>query len=230
MPRTPPPAPTAAQRDQAAAVHVRLLHTYGEPTWRPFYRPLEELVLTFLSQNTSDLNSGRAFAALRARFPTWEAVAEAPVKEVADAIRSGGLADQKAPRIQQALRRIKAERGDYDLDFLADWPVEEILTWLTSFEGVGHKTASIVALFCFNKAAFPVDTHVGRVTRRLGLAGPQDAEAKIKVLWEQLAAPAWYYPLHLNLIRHGREVCHAQRPACGRCTLADLCAYPAKTG
>ncbi len=215
----------ADERAFAAEIHRRLLAAYGEPTWRPFYQPMDELALTFLSQNTSDLNSGRAFEALKARYPTWQAVLDAPVAELAETIRSGGLAQQKAPRIQQALRRILAERGAFNLDFLADLPVEEAMRWLTSFDGIGHKTASIVLLFCFNKPAFPVDTHVGRVTRRLGLAGPKESEAKIKGIWERLVPPAWFYPLHLNLIRHGREVCHAQRPACAACLLRDVCWY-----
>ncbi len=213
----------------AAAIYDRLLLVYGEPSWRAFYAPMDELVLTFLSQNTSDLNSGRAFQALKARFPDWQAVIDAPVEEVADAIRSGGLADRKAPRIQKALRRILEERGEFNIDFLADLPVADAMRWLTSFDGIGHKTASIVMLFCFGKAAFPVDTHVGRVTRRLGLAAPKDTEERIKGLWERLVPSEWYYPLHLNLIRHGREVCHASRPDCGRCVLADLCHYEAKT-
>lgn len=220
--------PNTDARDPAAEIHRRLLAAYGEPTWRPYYRPMDELVLTFLSQNTSDLNSGRAFEALKARYPTWQAALDAPVAELAETIRSGGLAQQKAPRIQKALRRILAERGTFSLDFLADLPVDEATRWLTSFDGIGHKTASIVLLFCFNKPAFPVDTHVGRVTRRLGLAGPKDSEEKIKGLWERLAPAEWFYPLHLNLIRHGREVCHAQRPACGRCLLLTICQYPEK--
>lgn len=219
----------ADTRAFAAEIHRRLLAAYGEPTWRPFYQPMDELVLTFLSQNTSDLNSGRAFEALKARYPTWQAVLDAPVEELAETIRSGGLAQQKAPRIQQALRRILAERGAFNLDFLADLPVAEAMDWLTSFDGIGHKTASIVLLFCFNKPAFPVDTHVGRVTRRLGLAGPKESEEKIKGIWERLVPPAWFYPLHLNLIRHGREACHAQRPACGICALNEICQYSEKT-
>ena len=107
--------------------------------------------------------------------------------------------------------------------------MDEAARWLTSFDGIGHKTASIVLLFCFNRAAFPVDTHVGRVTRRLGLAGPKDSEEKIKGIWEALAPAAWFYPLHLNLIRHGREVCHAQRPACDGCVLRVICRFEAKT-
>lgn len=220
---------TAEPAGWAAAVFERLTVAYGAPTWRPFYQPIDELVLTFLSQNTSDLNSGRAFAALKVRYPNWQAVLDAPVEELAETIRSGGLAYQKAPRIQKALRRIKEERGEFDIDFLAELPVDEAMRWLTSFDGIGHKTASIVMLFCFGRAAFPVDTHVGRVTRRLGLAGAKDSEEEIKALWERLTPPDWYYALHLNLIRHGRDVCHAGRPECGRCVLIDLCQYPDKT-
>lgn len=215
----------AEARDLAAEIYRRLLAAYGEPSWRPYYQPMDELVLTFLSQNTSDLNSGRAFEALKTRYPTWQAVLDAPVAELADTIRSGGLAQQKAPRIQKALRRILEERGAFSLDFLADLPVDEATRWLTSFDGIGHKTASIVLLFCFNKPAFPVDTHVGRVTRRLGLAGPKDSEEKIKGIWEALTPAEWFYPLHLNLIRHGREVCHSQRPECGACALNEVCRY-----
>ncbi len=221
--------PTDEQRAFAQTVYRRLIDAYGEPNWRPYYAPMDELVLTFLSQNTSDLNSGRAFEALKAHYPTWQEAADAPVAELAEAIRSGGLADRKAPRIQAALRRIYAERGDYNIDFLADLPVEEAMSWLRSFDGIGHKTASIVMLFCFGKAAFPVDTHVGRVTRRLGLAEPKAPEEKIKGLWETLAPPEQFYALHLNLIRHGRQVCHAGRPECRRCVLLDICAYPDKT-
>lgn len=213
----------------AGAIFERLAAAYGHPDWRPYYSPMDELILTFLSQNTSDLNSGRAFAALKARYPGWQAALDAPVDELAETIRSGGLAYQKAPRIQKALRRIKEERGEFNLDFLGEMAVEDAMRWLTSFDGIGHKTASIVMLFCFNKAAFPVDTHVGRVTRRLGLAGPKETEEKIKALWERIAPPEWYYPLHLNLIRHGRQVCHAGRPECGRCVLIDLCRYADKT-
>jgi endonuclease-3 len=217
-------------RAWAAEIYQRLLAAYGAPTWRRQYPPLDELILTFLSQNTSDVNSGRAFQALKARYPTWQAVLDAPVGELIETIRGGGLAQRKAPRIQAALRRIQAERGEFAIDFLADLPVDAAMRWLTAFDGVGHKTASIVLLFCFGKAAFPVDTHVGRVTRRLGLAGPKDSEEKIKGLWEALAPAAWFYPLHLNLIRHGREVCRAFRPACDRCVLRELCRYAATAG
>ena len=209
----------------ADEVYRRLLVAYGEPDWRPHFQPMEELVLTFLSQNTSDINSGRAFEALRARYSTWQAVLEAPTAELAETIRSGGLAQQKAPRIQSALRRILRERGEFSIDFLADLPTDEATRWLTSFDGIGHKTASIVLLFCFNKAAFPVDTHVGCVSRRLGLAGAKETEEKIKATWESLAPAERYYPLHLNLIRHGRQVCRARAPDCPVCVLNDICRY-----
>jgi endonuclease-3 len=209
----------------ADEVYRRLLAAYGEPDWRPHFSPMEELVLTFLSQNTSDINSGRAFDALRACYPTWQAVLDAPTAQLAETIRSGGLAQRKAPRIQGALRRILQERGEFNIDHLAELPTDEAMRWLTSFDGIGHKTASIVLLFCFGKAAFPVDTHVGRVTRRLGLAGAQETEEKIKATWESLVPAEWYYPLHLNLIRHGRQVCRARTPDCPACVLSDICLY-----
>jgi len=221
--------PTDAQA-LAHAIYQRLQEAYGTPSWRPRFAPMDELVLTFLSQNTSDMNSGRAFETLKARYPTWQAVLDAPVEELAETIRSGGLARRKAPRIQAALRRILTERGEFSIDFLADLPVDQGMRWLTSFAGIGHKTASIVLLFCFNKPAFPVDTHVGRVSRRLGIAGPSDSEQKIKDTWEALTLATWYYSLHLNLIRHGREVCHARSPQCGICALNDVCRYAARIG
>jgi endonuclease-3 len=216
--------------DWAAQVYERLQSAYGLPDWRPSYAPVDELVLTILSQNTSDLNSGRAFELLRARYPTWQDVVDAPVEELAETIRPGGLAAQKAPRIQAALRRLLAERGDFTLDFLNELPTDEALAWLTSFDGVGAKTASIVLLFCFGKPAFPVDTHIKRVSRRLGLTDAKAGPDQIQSVWQILVPPEWYYALHLNLIRHGREVCKAPTPRCAQCVLLDLCAYPNKVG
>jgi endonuclease-3 len=216
---------TMDSKTLASEIYHRLAAAYGEPGWRQHWLPMEELILTFLSQNTSDVNSGRAFQALRARYPTWQAVLDAPMAELAETIRSGGLAQQKAPRIQSALRRILQERGEFSIEFLADLPTDEAMRWLTSFDGIGHKTASIVLLFCFGKAAFPVDTHVGRVTRRIGLAGTKETEEKIKATWESLVPAEWYYSLHLNLIRHGRQVCRARTPDCPACVLNDVCRY-----
>jgi endonuclease-3 len=219
----------ARRRAWAAEIYRRLDEAYGTPDWRPYYAPVDELVLTILSQNTNDVNSLRAFEALKERYPTWQAVLNAPVDELAYTIRVGGLGPQKAPRIQAALRRILEERGDFNLDFLAEWPVDQALEWLIGFNGIGPKTASIVLLFCFGKAAFPVDTHITRVTRRLGLARPKDSPEKIKAIWEGLVPAEWYYSLHLNLIRNGREICRAAKPRCPACMLNAVCDYPDKT-
>ncbi len=208
-----------------ARVHRRLLAAYGHPPPRGCSDPVGALVQTILSQNTSDVNTARAYASLRAAFPDWRAVMTAPVEAVAAAIRSGGLANQKAPRIQAALRAIVQARGEFDLTWLQELPVEEARRWLTSLPGVGNKTASIVLLFCFGMPAFPVDTHIHRVTRRLGLAPAKASPDQVMRIIETHAPPDWFYPLHLNLIRHGRAVCKAQKPRCDACILADLCAY-----
>lgn len=205
--------------------HERLRAAYGEPLWRQHLPPLDELVSTILSQNTNDINRDRAFYALRAAYPDWEAVMNAPVDEVTELIRPAGLANQKAPRIQEALRTIMAREGSLSLDFLADMPLDEAKQWLTSINGVGPKTAAIVLLFAFNRPAFPVDTHVHRITGRLGLIGPQVSAEQAHEILAELGAQETYYAFHLNLIRHGREVCRARRPLCERCPLQDICEY-----
>ncbi len=222
--------PSPNDLHKAETVYVILMERYGHPDWRPDFAPMDELILTILSANTSDINSGRAFQRLKAAYSDWQSVLDAPLDELTDVIRPAGMGPTKAPRIQAALRRVLAERGEFDIGFLAELPVEEGLAWLTQLDGVGHKTASIVLLFCFGKAAFPVDTHVQRVTQRLGLAGPKDDPAKIKALWESLAPAEWYFALHLNLIRHGREICHARRPLCEICPLQQQCDYFASGG
>jgi endonuclease-3 len=210
---------------KTSEVHRRLLETYGEPAWRPHMDPVSELVSTILSQNTNDLNRDVAFERLRARLPTWAEVRDADVEEVIEAIRPAGLANQKGPRIQSALRFVTAERGELDLGFLADWPVDEAKSWLTSITGVGPKTAAIVLLFSLGRPAFPVDTHVHRVTKRLGLIGPKVSRERAHDELEQLVEPEDYYAFHLNLIRHGREVCTSRNPRCEACVLRDLCDY-----
>jgi endonuclease-3 len=222
------PAPTPSRRALAARarrIHAALLAAYGEPTWRSEMPPLDELVSTILSQSTNDINRDRAFEALRARFPTWEAVRDAPEAEVVAAIRVAGLANQKAPRLQAVLRQITAERGTLDLEFLRDLPVDEARAWLTKFKGVGPKTAAIVLLFSLGRPAFPVDTHVHRVTGRLGLRPDKLSADDSHSYFEDLLPPNTYYAAHLNLIRHGREVCHARNPECGSCVLQALCPY-----
>ena len=216
------PAPTALR---AQRVHELLLAEYGLPVWRNPLPALDELVSTILSQNTNDTNRDRAFEALRAKFPSWEAVRDAPTAAVMEAIRPAGLANQKGPRIQAALRAITAERGALDLEFLRGLPVEDARAWLTRFKGVGPKTAAIVLLFSLGRPAFPVDTHVHRVTGRLGLRPESLSADDSHAYFERLLPPETYYAAHLNIIRHGREVCHARNPECGRCVLKRLCAY-----
>lgn len=214
-----------ALAERARQIHRRLLDFYGQPLWRNPLPPLDELISTVLSQNTNDANRDRAFAALRRRFPSWEAVRDAETASVIEAIRPAGLANQKGPRLQRLLRAITAERGALDLDFLAHLPVETARAWLMKFEGVGPKTAAIVLLFALGKPAFPVDTHIYRVSGRLGLRPPNmSVEAAHRHL-EALFPPEAYYAAHLNLIRLGREICLARRPACPRCPLQDVCGY-----
>jgi endonuclease-3 len=210
---------------KTAEVHQRLLDAYGEPTWRPHMDAVSELVSTILSQNTNDVNRDVAFDRLRSQLPTWEEVRDADVDAVIEAIRPAGLANQKGPRIQEALRLITQERGELDLDFLADWPVDEAKDWLCSIKGVGPKTAAIVLLFALGRPAFPVDTHVHRVTKRLGLIGPKVSREKAHVELEQLVPEENYYAFHLNLIRHGRRICSSRNPQCAECSLRDLCDY-----
>ena len=212
----------------ARQVHQRLLAFYGQPVWRTPLPAVDELVSTILSQNTNDTNRDRAFESLRRRFPTWEAVREAESGAVVDAIRSAGLANQKGPRIQQVLREITAERGSLDLDFLKALPLEEARAWLMKFKGVGPKTAAIVLLFSLGRPAFPVDTHIYRVTGRLGLRPEGMSVEQAHPHLEALFPPEAYSAAHLNLIRLGREICAARKPDCPRCPLADICSYAQK--
>ncbi|MCU0487918.1 MAG: endonuclease III [Anaerolineales bacterium] len=211
----------------AIAVHQRLMAILGRPEWRDPLPPLDELVSTILSQNTNDVNRDRAFNALRSRFPTWQAVRDAEETEVIDAIRPAGLGNQKGPRIQAVLRAITLERGELELDFLADLPVEAAREWLLKFNGVGPKTAAIVLLFSLGKPAFPVDTHIYRVSGRLGLRPEKMTVEQAHSFLEGLFPPGSYYPAHLNLIRLGREICQARKPNCAICPLNNLCAYAA---
>ena len=210
---------------RAMQIHERLLEVYGEPSWRNPLPAIDELVSTILSQNTNDVNRDRGFNALRAKFPTWEQVRDAPPEDVIDAIRPAGLANQKGPRIQQVLRLITEERGSLDLSFLGELPVDEARAWLTRFNGVGPKTAAIVLCFSLGKPAFPVDTHIYRVTGRIGLRPEKLTVEQAHPHLENLFPPETYYPAHLNLIRLGREVCTARKPHCERCPILGLCDF-----
>ena len=184
---------------------------------------IDEVVMTVLSQHTSDINSGRAFRGLRERFDTWEDVLHAPTDEVADSIRSGGIAQVKAARIQQILSEIERREGGLDLTGLSQLPDDEVNEYLCSLPGVGPKTAACVLLFSMNRPAFPVDTHVHRVTRRLGLIDEKTNAEKAQRLLEPRIPPELRYEMHMQLIRHGREICKPAVPLCTDCVLLDLC-------
>ena len=211
-------------------IHRILKEEYGDREWHPRLDPVGELVSTILSQNTNDVNRDRAYERLRERFPTWEAVRDAEPAEIERAIRPAGLAGSKGPAIQRALRQASDEGGgEITLDFLAEMPLDEARNWLTHLNGVGPKTAAIVLLFSFNRPAFPVDTHVHRVSQRLGLIGPKISREKAHDLLEALLPPEIYYAFHLNLIAHGRQVCHARQPRCEGCPLLAVCNYGQET-
>lgn len=214
-----------AKQQKARIVYNLLVEAYGVPQRRRHLPPVDQLVNTILSQQTNGANRRRAFEALKARFPDWEAVMNADVDVVREAIRPAGLANQKAPRIQNALRFIMRERGELSLDFLAGRSVDEGKAWLTQIKGVGPKTAAIILLFTFGLPAFPVDTHVHRVTTRLGLIGPKVTADKAHEILEDMIAAEKYYAFHVNLIRHGREICHARDPQCQVCVLQERCDY-----
>lgn len=211
--------------NKAVEIHERLLQKYGQPVWRNPLSPLDELVSTILSQNTNDVNRDKAFHALRARFPTWEAVRDADESQVIEAVRIAGLANQKGPRIQNALRQITEQRGELSLDFLKDYSPEDAQEWLVQFKGVGPKTAAIVLLFSLDKPAFPVDTHVHRISGRLGLRPEKMSANKAHQHLAEQFPPETYYAAHLNIIRLGREICKARKPLCEQCPLQDLCLY-----
>ncbi|KAA0265023.1 MAG: endonuclease III [Chloroflexi bacterium] len=214
----------------ALQIHKTLLEAFGEPIWRNPLPAIDELVSTILSQNTNDVNRDRAFNALRMKFPAWESVRDAKEKDVIEAIKPAGLANQKGPRIQQVLKEITKERGSLDLIFLKELSVEDARNWLTKFNGVGPKTAAIVLCFSLGMPAFPVDTHVYRVTGRIGLRPEKMNVEQAHPHLESVFPPETYYAAHLNIIRLGREVCNARKPLCPKCPVRELCGYKDKTG
>jgi endonuclease-3 len=203
----------------------RLSALYGTPEWRPHGDPMTELVLTILSQNTSDANSGRAFMRLRARFPTWESLLAADPPAIEEAIRIGGLSQVKAVRIKALLAEVVRRRGSLDLSFLRALSPPEARAWLEGLPGVGPKTAACVLLFSLGLPALPVDTHVHRVALRLGLVPLRTPPARAQALLEEWVPPELHYQFHVLLIRHGRRLCRAQRPLCPRCPLLADCPY-----
>ncbi len=200
-----------------------LAEEYGNLIWSQHRDPLSELVMTILSQNTSDHNSRHAFDSLVTRFGNWQAVAEASAEEIARTIRCGGLAQVKAPRIKEILDRISAQRGSLDLMFLQELPLAEAKAWLEGLPGVGPKTASCVLLFSLGKPALPVDTHICRVAKRLGLIDPRTSAERAHEILGALVPAEHVYQFHIHMIEHGRRVCKAQNPRCDRCVLLQAC-------
>jgi len=228
-----------------------LASIYGHPVWERRQDPTSELILTILTQNSADVNAEVAFEALRTAYPSglpaqrhvpgegwggvglsegappdWARVEFAPLPELTDVIRPGGLANQKAPRLQATLRRIREERGDYSLEFLGDMPPLEARDWLTQIDGIGKKTASVLLMFCFNSPLLPIDRHVERVMHRVGLLYPKNLlldDAHDLVLG--MFRPDQMFEAHVNLIQHGRKICHAQRPAHELCPLRGRCRF-----
>ena len=210
-------------------IRQRLIEAFGMPEWRNPLPAVDELVSTILSQNTNDVNRDAAFNQLQERFPNWVSVMEADSEAVVDAIRTAGLANQKGPRIQQALKDISdATGGELDLDFLKELPREKARQWLMDLKGVGPKTAAIVLLFSLGIPAFPVDTHIYRVTGRIGIRPDDLSVEKTHTYLEARVPEEAFYDLHLNIIRLGREVCGARKWHCYRCPVEDLCTYKEK--
>ncbi|MGQ9697911.1 MAG: endonuclease III domain-containing protein [Armatimonadota bacterium] len=216
-------APDDGVKARARWAARMLEETHGRPVWKRRADPLDELILTVLSQKTSDANSRRAFASLKTRFPTWEDAAVASVDELEDAIRPAGLAPQKAPRILGILREIAARERAYSLHRLEQMPTDEAVRYLTSLHGVGLKTAACVLMFSLGRPVLPVDTHVHRVSLRLGLVPRGSSADQAHHILQRLYPEDERYPVHINMIRHGREVCTARSPRCNACPLLSGC-------
>ena len=214
--------------EKLVQIQERLRRRFGTPAWRKL-PAVDELVCTILSQNTNDINRDKAFQALKERYPDWEAVRDADPAELQYVIRIAGLANQKGPNIQAALRDITAERGKIDLDWLKEKDPEEARNWLVRLRGVGPKTAAIVMVFALGMPAFPVDTHIYRVTGRIGLRTRDLDISKTHAYMEQIADPDDFGSLHLNLINLGREICQARKPKCPICPIINLCQFEDKT-
>jgi endonuclease-3 len=225
------PAPSLQEQDKdalrakALIVHERLLELFGDHPLLPRREPMHELISTMLSHRTTEANEALAFRRMWEHFGSWEAIRDADTRELAATIAPSNFAEAKAPNIQKTLRAIFAERGAADLEFLRDMPPEEALAWLVALPGVGIKTATLVLLFCFHQPVMPVDTHLHRVSGRLGLIGPRvTAEQAHKVLWSLLPPDAGFlFNFHINMLRHGQKICIWNTPRCERCPLTDVC-------
>ncbi len=219
------PSELADKRRQVHYVTQNLESTYGVPINDTPDDPLSELILTILSQATTDINSRRAFESLKNRFPDWESARRARPSSIAAAIKSCGLANAKSGVIKNALNEIRRRRGELDLSFLQTSPLKEAREFLTSLSGVGPKTAACVLLFACDREVFPMDVHILRITKRLGMVPQKLNDEQAHVLMGKLVPPKKHYSLHVNLIRHGRQVCRPQNPKCDRCPLIEQCDY-----
>ncbi|HXF04206.1 MAG TPA: endonuclease III [Blastocatellia bacterium] len=216
-------------RVKVRTVIARLEARYGIPRLRADRDPLDTLIETILSQATNDRNRDRAFAELKRQFPTWEAVRRAPVRQIARAIHSGGLAAVKSARIKKILAHIQQRVGSLDLNFLRRIPVEQARAFLTSLDGVGPKTAACVLLFSCQRPVFPADTHILRVTRRLGWIPENCSDERAHEILGRLIPAEKCYSAHINLIRLGRDVCRPRAPRCDECCLRSECPFPQET-
>ncbi len=212
-------------RKKAGKICKILIKVYGDEVSERRLPPIDELVMTILSQHTNDVNMFRAFESLKETYSTWEEVLAAPQDELAISIRSSGMYNLKAKRIQATLREIQERVGKLDLSLLETMDIPQAKEWLTSLHGVGPKTAAIVLLFSFGLPVLPVDTHVWRVTKRLGIIDEKVSREKAHVLLEQIIPRNCISSLNKNLVRHGREICKAQNPSCEECVLSDECLY-----
>ena len=204
-------------------VHSLLQQYQGPVTWTPRYDPISELVFTILTQHTSDNNALKAFNNLIGKFPEWQDVLDADDDEIAKTIFIGGLSKIKAPRIKSVLKVIKSNRGSFNIDFLSQLTLTEAKNWLKSLPGVGPKTAAVVLAFALNMPAMPVDTHIYRVSKRLGLIGKKTDVGKAHDILEKSVDTNKVFSFHVYLIQHGRTVCKARKPLCNECVMSDKC-------
>lgn len=202
-----------------------LERAYGVPENRRSSDPLDMLIKIILSQATSDTNSHRTFAALKKRFPTWDAALRARTQTIAETIRSGGLANQKAQVIKDVLRQINEEHGTLDLSFLHDFDEEAATNYLKQFRGIGPKTIACTLLFACRKEVFPLDTHIFRVLRRVGLIPQKCTDQRAHEIMNRIVPRGKFYSFHVNLIRHGRAICRPRDPLCHRCPIVEYCDY-----
>ena len=212
-------------RESIPYIVQNLKAVYGVPKPERRLDALDVLIETILSQSTTNANSRRAFESLKQRFPQWEAARRAQVSSIESAIKSGGLAKQKSVRIKELLNEILKRRGSLDLSFLKRISLDEAGQFLASLKGVGPKTVACTLLFAFDRPMFPIDTHIFRITRRLGLIPEKCSDGEAHDLLGQMIPKKRYYEVHINLIRHGRKVCRPRDPLCGQCCLIDYCEY-----